>query len=301
MMMRSLIAVVLVAVTWPSCISCQGDEAFEESPAARSQAEQAADARRVSRLVQERKALVEALAEHDGATFAMPSRSVPDWFFRPESKLGDYTPDGTLVAWEAQYDCSGSRAPACNLNYEVKLRDVEDIDAAYERIRGVTELGYRVVHDRESSFKALRPVERSTAVETVYLNKPGEGGELWMSATLREPVHPEVARFLAQKRFKQVAHFCVEVVALPYSISVSKPAFGEKVEFVATFDLAESRRDAAESFLESRDFELVSKGAVDDKTSIWRHPGGWKVSLEGDDSVYQRFIVYFTASGESGE
>lgn len=296
MMMRSFVAFVMIAGTWQSCISCDSRDELEEAPEARRQAAQA-DARRVSKLEMEREGIVEALAEHDGVTYAMPSRSVPDWFFRPESKLQDYVPRGTLQAWEAQYDCSGSRAPACSLNYDVEVRDVANTDAAYERIRGVADLGYRVVHDRPPSFKAIRPVENSMAVETIYLNKPGEGGELWMTATLWEPVHPELARFLAQKRFKQVADFSVELVALPYSISASKPAFDEKVEFVATFDLAETRRDAAESFLEAREFDLVSKDTMEEKTSIWRHPSGWKVSLEADDSVYKRFIVYFTASG----
>lgn len=300
-MMRSIIAAVLVASSWVSCVECSSQRDISEAPRGLESrtAEEAPDVQRESEAEVRREVLVEALNKHEGVTYAMPSRSVPGWFFRPETGLRGYLPEGDLQAWEAQFDCSRVKKPACNLNYEVKLSDVADTDAAFHRARELPELGFQIVKGRAPSLKAVRPVERATAVDVVYVRKP-EDGDIWMSATLREPVHPEVARFLAQRRFETVAGFAVGLVALPYSVSAQRAAFAEEVEFAATFDLAEQRRDAAEDYLESNDFELVSKGSVEAKTSIWRHPSGWKVSLEGGESVYERFQVYFTASGDIG-
>jgi hypothetical protein len=242
-----------------------------------------------------KQAFVEALEQHRGDPWRMDeSAGVPSWFFRPDERLREYMPEGTMREWQAQFDCSGVKKPACNLHYEVDLARESAEDAVFEKASRLTDVGFQLVEEQGPSFKAIRPVEHSNAVEVVYVNRPPGMESVEMIAVLREPVEPIITSMLAQPRFAPVAQFAVEVVSVPNSINVEKPRYDDTIAYSVMFDLPEDKRKEVESYLEDIGFELVRRGEAEASTSKWRHSSGWKASLEGDESIYRRFLVYFT-------
>ncbi|MGM0556088.1 MAG: hypothetical protein ACQEVA_06900 [Myxococcota bacterium] len=300
--MRHFALTIALSVGMSLACSCK-DKADElEQPAPRAEREPAKSQSepRAEEPDPKQEALATSLDEHRGEPWEMSFSQVPEWFFRPDPQLREYMPDGEPLEWQAQFDCSGQKSPACNLHYEIDLRRDAGGDEVFQAAAELTEAGFQLVDEQPPSFKAIRPVEYSNAVDVVYVNQPPGMDSVEMVVVLRAPVEPTVTTLLAQPRLGPVAEFAVDVVSVPNSINVERARYEETIAYTVMFDRPEETRSAVERYLEQAGFELVRRGEAEASTSTWRHPSGWKASLEGDESVYKRFLIYFTRSEKPG-